>query len=179
MIQYETDPSPFFEANKNYCENVELKLKTMELDCAGFCNAYGYEMITNFKKNNLMYQIKIHKDQSTQNGVVIPVDAIDYACFEIIVSGLNNKFEVAIGKSLFIRFFISTKFKDKIQKPYFMKFNYEPESNFLDNLVRRILDNHISVFNLNNGTLVCKMHTPQVDPINLIKEIEKTIENWL
>ena len=179
MIKYETDPSPFFVTNKNYCENIELKLKTMDLDCAGFCNAYGYEMITNFEKNNLIYQIKIHKHQSTQNGVAIPVDAIDYVGFEIIVSGLNNKFEVAIGKSLFIRLFTSTKFKDKIQKPYFMKFNYEPNSNFLDNLVRRILENNISVFKLNNGTLVCKMHSPQVDLTKLITDIDKTIENWL
>jgi len=175
MIEYETNRSPFFVANKEYCELIESKLKTLGIDCSGFCNSYGYEIQSLLKKNNVIYNLKFHKHQSTQNGVVIPVDAIDYAGLEIIVSGLNKKFEVGIGKSSFLRIFTSTKYKDKIQKPYFVKFNYESLVSLVDSLVKIILNNNISVFKLNRGIIVCKMHTNKVDPIMLIEEII----NWV
>lgn len=48
MINYETDPSPFFIENKNYCESIEQKLKTMGVDYSGFCNCFGYDIDTTF-----------------------------------------------------------------------------------------------------------------------------------
>ncbi len=178
MINFESISSPFFVANKNYCQTIESKLKTMNLDCSGWCNSYGYDIETTIKKNNLTYNIKFHKHQSTQNGVVIPVDAIDYAGIDVFVTGLNKKFKVIIGKSSFRRLFISKEFKDKITSPYFIKLNYSADTKFIDNFVKKILDDKISKFKLSNGTLVCKIHSTTTDPLDLIANIEMITKNW-
>jgi hypothetical protein len=69
MIQYETAPSPFFEANKKYCETIENNLKTMKADCSGWCKSYGYEILATINKNSLIYDLKFDKHQTTENGV--------------------------------------------------------------------------------------------------------------
>jgi hypothetical protein len=179
MIQYETKDSPFFVANKNYCETIENKLKTMNLDCSGFCNSYGYDIETTFKRNNLTYNIKFHKHQSAQNGVVIPVDALEYAGIELKVSGLNKKYSLTVGKSSFRRLFTSKEFKDKIPSPYFISSNYSLDSNFVDDLAKKIEDGKMSKFKLSKGALVCEIHTATTDPFDLIADIEKTTKNWV
>lgn len=178
MINFETNDSPFFTANKNYCETIESKLKTINVDCSGWCNSYGYSIEATLQKNNLRFNIKIHKHQSTQNGIIIPVNALDYAGIELIVTGLNKQFYVTIGKSSLRRLFISKAFKDKIPSPYFIKFNYSPDTNFIDNLVNKALDNKISTFKLRNGKLLCKIHTASTDLLDLIADIEKITKNW-
>lgn len=179
MIKYEPAVSHFFEDNKNYCEKIASELKTINLDCSGFCNSYGYDINTTLNKNSLIYNLKFHKDQTTQNGVIIPVDANDYAGTELNVTGLNKKFSMTFGKSSLRRFFILKMFKRKIPNPYFIKFNYLPESNFIDNLVKKILDNKISKLKLNNRTLVCIMHIPIIDPLKLIADIDTVIKDWV
>jgi hypothetical protein len=178
MIQYETSTSPFFVANKNYCETIENKLKTLNVEFSGFCNSFGYHIETTFQKNNLTYNLKFHKHQSTQNGVIIPIDALEYAGTEVNVTGLNKKFRVTIGKSSLRRLFTSKLFKNKIQKPYFIKFNYSQESDFLDNLTKKIIKDKISKFKLSNGTLICKIHKATVNPLELITDIEKMTKKW-
>lgn len=178
MINYQTADSSFFEANKKYCEEIEAKLKALNLDCSGFCNSFGYDIETILKRNNLTYNVKFHKHQSTQNGVIIPVNALDYAGMEVTVTGLNKKYSVAVGKSLFRRLFTLKKFKDKMPSPYFINFNYSPDSNFVDNLVKKIQNYKISKFSISSGKLVCKIHTEQSNPLDFIADIEKTIKNW-
>ncbi len=179
MINFETTNSAFFVANKNYCETIEDKLKSINIDCSGWCNSYGYNLEATLKQNNLTYNIKFHKHQSTQNGIVIPADAHEYAGIEVTVTGLNKKFSLTIGKSSLKRLFISKEFKVKMPSPYFIKFNYSAETNFIDSLIKKIQDDKISTFKLNNGTLVCKIHTPTTDPIDLIANLEKTIKTWV
>ena len=179
MIQYETVNSSFFDSNKQYCEAIEREFKPLNLDCSGFCNSYGYEIETTLIRNDLTFKIRYHKHQSTQNGVVKAVDAIDYAGVEVIVTGFNKKFKMTIGKSLFIRFFCSNEIKSKIPKPYFIKYNDSTESIFIYYLVERLLNNKISKIKLRNGTFICKIHVPTADPIKLISDIEKTVKNWV
>jgi hypothetical protein len=122
VIKYETSTSPFFVANKNYCQAVEQKLKTLNLDCSGFCNNYGYDIESTLKKDRLAYSLKLHKHQSTQQGVIIPVDAVNYCGTTITVVGLNKKFRVTFGKSSLRRLFTPSKFKNKLPAPYFINF---------------------------------------------------------
>ena len=178
MINYETTDSPFFVANKKYCESIEKKFKTINLDCTGFCNAFGYEIEATLIRNNQTYHVKFHKHQSTQNGVVIPVDALEYSGMVVSVTGLDKKFNVSIGKSAYRRLFTLKKFKSKIPDPYFIKFNYSPDNNFVDDLVKRIQEEKISKFKLSNGTHLCKIHTATSDPLDLIADIEKMTKNW-
>ncbi len=179
MINFETSNSAFFVANKNYCETIEGKLKSINIDCSGWCNSYGYNIEATLKKNNLTYNIKFHKHQSTQNGIVIPVNSNDYAGIEVTVTGLNKKLSVKIGQSSLKRLFISNEFKNKMPSPYFIKLNHTADNNFIDSLVKKVQDDKISTFKLNNGTLVCKIHTPTTDPLDLITDMEKITTNWV
>jgi len=178
VIQYETIDSSFFYANKKYCETIESKFKTINLNCSGFCNCYGYDVETILNRDNLTYNIRYHKHQSTQNGFVmgVAVNAIDYAGVEVTVTGLNKKFSIIIGKSLLNRFFCSNKIKETIPEPYFIKSNKSTDNIFIYNLIENLLVNNISTIKLRNGTLICKLHIPTADPLKLISDIEKSIK---
>jgi hypothetical protein len=178
MIQYETTNSSFFVANKKYCETIESKLRTINLDCSGFCNCYGYDIEATLKRNNLTTKIRYIKSQSTQNGVVIPVDANEYAGIEVTVKGLNKKFSLSVGKSSFRRFFCTNKIKERIPKPYFINYNYPTDSVFVYNLIETLIDNNISKIKLSNGTLICKINVPTDDPLKILSDIEKIIKKW-
>ena len=178
MIKYETTNSSFFVANKKYCETIESKFRTIKIDCSGFCNCYGYDIEASLLRNNFTYKIRFIKSQSIENGVVIPVDAIEYAGTEVTVKGLNKKFSMSVGKSSFRRFFCTNEIKARIPNPYFLNYNYPTDSVFVYNLIETLIDNTISKIKLSNGTLICKIHMPTDDPLKLISDIEKTIKKW-
>lgn len=178
MIHYEAEVSSFFEANENYIEPIEQKLKAMKLECSGYCNVYGYELEADIIKNHLTYHIKLHKHQSTQNGVIIPVDSLNYAGIELIVKGLNNKIKVSIGRSIIKRLFTISNIKKLIPSPYFMNFNYTPENDFNIALAKKIINNKIAKLNLNGGILLCKIHTDTIDPFDLIADMDTIIKYW-
>lgn len=175
MISYEPVKSSFFYANKNYCESIENKLKTLNLECSGFCNAYGYEVTTNFDKNGHLFQLIFLKHQSTQNPPIGIQDSIVYAGVEMFVHGLSKRLSVNVGKSLFRRFFCVAEIKKAIPKPYFMKFRHSVDKNFIDNFSKSILNHQISKLSVINGKLSCVIHTPTLDPIPLINEIMRII----
>jgi len=175
VINYEPVESSFFDANKSYCESIESKLMTLNLDCSGFCNAYGYDVITTYDWNGCMFHLRFHKHQSTQNAVIGAQDAIVYAGVEVFAHGLSKRLKVIVGKSLFRRFFCGTEIKETIPKPYFMQFSHPTDKNFIDNFSKSILNNQISKLTIRNGKLSCVIHTQTLDPILLIIEIKKII----
>ena len=178
MIEYEIDKSPFFIANKDYCESIENKLKELKLDFVGYCNSFGYEIETSFKRDNLDYNFKCIKYQSTQNGVIIPVNALDYYGTEMNVSGLNKKIKFVIDRNKFKRLFISNNLKNKIPYPYYISFNYSPDIEFQNNIIKQICDYKISKLNLNYGKLKLIMRISIEDPIGFILNFEKIISFW-
>ncbi len=175
MISYQSDPSQFFEANKTYCEEIESKLRLLNYECSGFCSAYGYDIECTLVKDRLKYTLKLHKHQSTQNGVVIPVNAINYAGIEILISGLNKKLRISIGRSVLFRFFMKGNLKKKINEPYYLNINFQTSDNSLNQLMCKIYENEISKLKLRRGTLVCKLHSSKINPLNLMIDLEETI----
>ncbi len=178
MITYETDPSPFFAANKTFCEAFENKLKTMNAECKGFCNSYGYEIESDFKKDNLNYSIKCQKYHNTQNGVMIPVDSHEYRGVEINITGLNDVFAVSAGHSAYQRMFISDAMRGNIPSPYFLKFNYSPEKAMESALIKTITNHKVSKLKLYKGKLTCKINMTSTDPADVLADIEKVIATW-
>jgi hypothetical protein len=177
MLQYEKADSPFFEANKKYCGQIELELKTANAECFGFCNSFGYQISANLNRNNLSFTLALTKGQWTQNGVIIPIHARDQIDGIITVTGLNKNAKVSAGNSPFRRFFTSIKNQKQIPKPYYIKSNYLPGDQTIDVLVKFILSNKISKLRLKDRTLVCKVPYKITDPLDLIADIEKTILN--
>jgi hypothetical protein len=178
MIIYESTTSSFFKLNKQNCEEVERKLKTVNVDCTGFCNCYGYDLEAEITKHKLTYNIKLYKHQTTQNGIVIPVDAIDYAGVELIVTGIDNQFSMAVGKSTIKRFFCSTEIKESIPHPYFVWYNKLTEHKLIYELLNKLQNNKIDTIRLSNGKLICNIHVPTANPLKLIEDIHSTIKKW-
>ena len=174
MIQYETINSSFFVANQTYCEAIENKLKTLDCECSGSCNCYGYEVLTTLYRNSLTYKLKFIKTQTPNR-----FDTSIYAGVEISVTGLNKRISLSFGKSLLRRYFCSNEIRNMFPRPYYLKYNELNDSIFLYHLLDRILDNNISKIILKNGILYCKINEPIVNPLKLITDIELIIKNWI
>jgi len=177
MIEYETTDSSFFRENKIYCENIESKLKTLNIDCSGYCNCFGYELTTKFERNDMSFDLKFIKYQTTQNGVTIAVDAHEYAGIELTIKGLNPEYKLTVGKSSLLRYFCSKEIKEKTPKPYFIKLRDSQNYNYIDNLVKVLVENHISKIRLKNGKFTTTINVSTNDPIKLIKNVEYIIKN--
>lgn len=179
MINYETISSPFFEKNKAFTESLEKSLKDLNATYSGFCNSYGYEVSATFPRNTLNFQVKFYKNQSTQNGVVIPVDAKDQVGSLFTVSGLNKKSSIHIGKSSFRRLFTLKEYKSKLPNPYFINSIASIDKKSMDQLIQIILDHNISKFKLNHGVLKIEIHNTTLNPQLLISDIERVIHQWV
>lgn len=175
MIEYQPSDSPFFEANKIYCETIQSQLQAFQLDYNGFCNSYGYEIQTILIKDDLAFNLTFFKHQTTQNGVIIPIDAIDNSGLVVRVTGINKQLNVRIGKSVIRRFFTSSKFKLLIPSPYFIQFNNLVESAFIENWLNKVQDYKISTFKLINGTLICKIPNANFNLLGLLADLENSL----
>jgi len=177
MIEYETTDSSFFKENEKYCKNIESKLKPLKTDISGYCNCYGYEFKALFEKEDLSFEIKFIKNQTTQNGVVTAVDAHEYAGIEINIRGLQPEYKMTVVKSSLLRYFCSSEYKDKIPEPYYIKLRDFQNYHFTKNLVKTIVDNRISKIRIKNGKFFALIDEPSNDSITLIKDIECIIKN--
>jgi hypothetical protein len=177
MIHFDPANSEFFTANKNYCERIEQIFKAMNVECSGTCSSFGYDLKSTLMKNNRKYTMTFHKHQSTQNGVVIPVNAVNYSGTEVLVENVSGKYNVAIGKSAFKRFFTSHDMKNRLPSPFYAKMNFTPDRKFIDTLLEKIKTEQISDFNLRGGSLVCKMHIATEDPQRLIDDLDVIIKH--
>lgn len=178
MIQFEPASSPFFETNKVYCNSIERQLKNIGLDCSGYCNSYGYKLETKMILNSLTFELTLHKHQSTQNGVIAPADAIDYAGAIAIMTGFRKQISVTIRESAFLRLFANRRFKQLIPAPYYYKFNSSPGPNEVKSLAHAIVKNRISYLKLSNGKFISRIHAQVADPVSLIDDLRVMTANW-
>lgn len=172
MINYETNTSSFFVTNKNHCETIENLLKNFKYEYSGFSNSYGYEIETTFKRNHLDFNLKYTKHQTTRDGVIIPIDASNYAGVNLIIKGFDKINSIEFGKNKIKRFFISKKFKEIVPSPFYITTNSSIENNYLFKI---LLDNKIDTFKLKNGEVKIKIHSASGDIFGLVTELEKTI----
>lgn len=122
MINFETANSPNFEANKLFCEKLE---SIFQGDWTGFCNSFGYEIETKYSGNNLNYTIKFQKSQTTQNGLVLPIDARDTIQAEIEIDGFAKEASFEISKSWLKSIFTPNDLKEQLPKNYSANINFD------------------------------------------------------
>ena len=123
MINYETENSPFCEANKAHIRSMEKQLPGMQV-FSGYCNAYGYDVEAMFLLNRYTYTIRLVKAQTTQRGYYIPKNSTDHFETTIRISGLNNTVSFSLGRSFFMWLFPS----NKVPSPYYLRINSTDES---------------------------------------------------
>jgi hypothetical protein len=64
------------QRNENYCKTIAAELNPKNIDYEGFCNSYGYDIITKLEANGFTFNMNFHTHQTTRNGVLIPLNAI-------------------------------------------------------------------------------------------------------
>lgn len=182
MIEYSTEKSFFLDRNKLYCEDVQNKLATLDYECSGNCNAYGYDLLSQFERNELEFQIKFIKNQRTGAGTNnswwlpssnIKINVYEYFGYEFKVNGFNKKNKLIIGESWIRRVFQSKELNDVLPPPYYIKSNSKYNLQFVL-LVKSIVEKYnINEFKLKDGELICRIHQPNCDFIRLISDIEE------
>lgn len=159
MIDYQTVNSPFYEANKRFLEACVANLSSFTFN--GWCNAYGYDVEgrSTFKQLEVFLHLKKH--QTTQNGMIVPIDAHDNTELFIEVKGLSHSEKLAFGLNWFqaLLFGKQSDASTPLQKQLaeFSK-TYQP----------RLLQ-------LKNGTLSIQFFNTSHSPIEVIKQLEKAI----
>lgn len=169
MIKYEYANSEFYENNKNFCKQIEEEFASTNCLFDGYCNSYGFEIKTKYSYKKIEYFLELVKKQSTQNGVVIPVDAIDYYEFTLKIKGLSKDFQFEIGKSSLKRLFMKPIFKNKIPSPFYLKAKKSFEIELIEDLVLNLITNQAEKLKLSNGILSYNTHYLCENPLDFIK----------
>jgi hypothetical protein len=150
----------------------------MGAEATGFCNAYGYEIKASIAQDGLTYEFYFEKHQSTQNGVIVPVDAVDYAGVSITVKGLQKRYNVRFGRSAFYRMPASAEFRKKLPTPYYGLVN-KPSGIMGVELFELLHQSGASQFTLRNGSAVVKMHTPIREAEVLFKTVQQVVSRFI
>lgn len=174
MINFEPNTnSTLYQQNKTFAESINTAFHQFNAEVTGYCNSFGYELEAKFIHNDHNYTLKFTKNQSTQNGVVWPVDASDFCGLEVKISGISHEGILHVGKSKFKRFFTSARLKSMIPAPYFIKVSHSINGPGLEDLIRFVLDYKMNSFELNNGTVSFKVFEEISNPDEMIEGLEK------
>jgi hypothetical protein len=173
MIDYQEDPSPFFQKNKKYCRAIEDSLRGIKVDYTGFCDCYGYEVRAVFERGSLTYTFTCIKNQDTTGITLIPLNANDYAGIDVRIKGLGAETHLSIGQSVLLRLFSSRGWKALLPSPYYAfcksASGKEPDKN----LINAILLHKIGFLYLDKGQMHFKIHEPAANPLSLVLGLEK------
>jgi hypothetical protein len=178
MIQYESGDSPFLNAITAYCRNIENNLSARGVECSGYCNTYGYDIKAEFERNGLQYSFRYKKHQTTQNGVVIPVNANNYAVADIRVNGLNKKPNITIGRSKLRRLFTPPAIRQQLPDPYFLSSDVPPSQLLVETFAHQINEHQVAGLKLRKGMLQLTAHQAKKDPLDYIDDIEQLVAPW-
>ena len=178
MITFEPNTSSsFYLHNKVFVEAIAGEFQKLGTDVSGYCNSFGYELEAKFKHHDHNYSLKFTKNQSTQNGVVWPVDALDFCGLEVQMDGFKTQRNIHIGRSKFKRFFTSARLKSMIPSPYFIKLSNSQNALVLGGLIRFVLDYKMNAFELNKGTVTFKIFEEISNPVEIIESLEKILSD--
>jgi len=179
MIEYEIADSSFFSANKEFCKHIEVSLAAISAAISGNCNCYGYELESVFVRNSLNFTLHYTKYQTTQNGVVVAVDANEYAGVNMFIKGINPTFKLKIGRCSILRLFCRQEIKNWIPKPYFIWTKDVRNYEFIETWMSVVLSHKISSIRLKNGKLSLAINGQPNDPVKLIEDIDFIIKKCL
>lgn len=175
MIKYEQENSPFFDAHKKYCEAMEQQLRAA---WSGYCNSFGYKIEASIEKGKTAYHLLLEKHQTTQNGIVVPVDANEYAGAVLTITGLKKEYSISISDSAVTLHFTGDKYSAYFPKPFSASFSYSPSAETLEQIANGMKQFSIASFRLKNGKLTCKIHSAIADPAALIDTMAKLALQW-
>lgn len=175
MINYDSSSSPFNEINRDYCQNIEAQFKEINVNCDGFCNSYGFEFKAKMFKDQKEYNFVFNKHQTTQNGVVIPINANECIYTHITIEGIETNMNLSIGRSYFRRLFTSNEYKNLLPAPYYFKSKSTIDNAFINEINKIVNESNLYKLNLCDKKLVCKLDSAIAHPIEFVNNLEKLI----
>lgn len=177
MIHFDHADSPFYESNKKYCLQFEEKLRSRNIECKGFCTAYGFDIEAFFSKDGLEYRTNVHKFQTSRGGEIVPVNAVDDGSTEIMVRGLDKKYRLTAGRSKLLRLFTSSDYKKNLPEPYYL-FGLNPQAATVTAIGNIIHNYRLLRLRVGGGELHCKIITYRADPLILISTLDALVAEW-
>ncbi len=176
MISYEKNTSPFYQANEEYCQQIEQLFQTLNVVCDGYCNSWGYEINTSYTKNNITVDFRFYKETITRNGVIIPKDSAISEGLDIEINSLNKNHKLKIQKSALKRLFMSNELKSLISAPYYFSSNINIQSSEMNDWISLIKRYNIDLLKLNKGNLIVTINKRVEEPLHLLKDLEPLLK---
>lgn len=178
MIQFENNSSLHYATNQAYSNSIEEQLMQFKATCQGFCNSYGFDINATWQQEDLTFTVECRKYQSTQNGVVWPVNS-NVAIETIIkIRGLNSDYKMQLGPSSLKRWFSNKQWQLYLPRPFYMSTNYAPSSEEMQEFTRQIQNLGLANLRLNNGRLIAKIHKATTNVAALIQGMEQLVKPW-
>ena len=175
MIYYDVNSSPFFIANRQFCESIEKEITELGGQCTGSCTSYGYDLKSTVERKRTHYTFKHLKYQTTRNGVIVPLDATDHIETEVTITGLKTNANVSLGKSKWRRLFAGMN-KENFPSPYYFKSSPAPNKQFELAFAKLVNDLKVLRFRLRKGKAVIKITWLDNDLPEVITKLETLFE---
>jgi hypothetical protein len=159
MLTFETADSPHFLNNQQLVLDLQHALPHFEFQ--GWCNAYGFEI--NGENTIGKQTMQFKKYQTTRNGVVVPLDALDSTEIHITIGGLPNDLKYTYGGSKWAQLL------QPIQEPSAI-------TPVLNDWCKSQDAHHMQLL---NGTLTLALHNPKVAPAAIFESLTQLLQTHL
>lgn len=175
MIYYDVNPSPFFIANRQFCESIEKEVAELGGQCTGSCTSYGYDLKSMVERKGTHYTFRHLKYQTTRNGVIVPLDATDHIETEVTITGLRTNVNVSLRKNKWLRLFAGVN-KESFPSPYYFKFSPASNKEFTLAFAKLVSELKVLRFRLRKRKAVIKITCLDNDLSGVITKLETLFE---
>lgn len=176
MIRYAEEKSPFYDAHQAYCKEIETLAAVKQASCSGFCNSYGYEVRFSFFEQYNSFEFLFIKSQSTQNGVVIPVDALDYQGVECRGMAETGGLDISYGKSAMKRLLCAADLKERIPDAQYLFIKPELSDTSRESIMEAVNILGTDSLRLHKGEFLIKRHLTKETPEKIVADIMRCVQ---
>lgn len=175
MIEKSPSDSPFYAHNLAYCERMEDQLAENGIASDGWCTSHGLEINAAFPWKGTDCQLRLFRFQSTQNGVIVPVNAIDTIGCTIAFINPTVRTQFRIGQSKLRRFFTAPSLKAHFPSPYYARFASEPAPETIAALTALCASANVLRFSSGNGKAHFEALTQVDAPLQIIDRLFRIV----
>ena len=175
MIQYSKEHSAFYLNNERFCQLAEAAAAKKNAMITGVCNSYGYEVLLQFNENGYPCHFIFKRSQTTQNGVYLPVNAIDYFGAEAEMQMEARDIQLQYEKNSIKRMMMPGELKSKIEDGYYFK-QEGVEVEVADEIISELKELNAEA-SIQKGLLKIVMHKTNLLPATIIEKVLKVAES--
>ena len=168
MVIYTHAETSFYKDNHQICQGIQKGFDEQHINLNGVCHGYGYDLSAEFSREKYTYSIKYVKQQTTQNGIIIPRDTHEYIGVVLTVKGIHKSGSLKIGQSRLCRSFSKSAIKRNLPSPYYGSINDSLyDSIQVHDLFKFIQEQKIDRLQLKGNKIEVVKHGPS-DPLRWV-----------